>query len=300
MVIFLVYGIVLSFGLAFTSPVAMTPIISKWFKEKRGRALFLLSTGSMAGIAIFNPLADFLIKVFDWRVTLFIFSIVFIVLILPSAYYIFLRENPIDHLSKEDYKPETKSIELINCKEALNSSIYWKIVFGLFACGFSMNLLGTHAIPMLIDHGFSSSTASYAVGLIGGVAIISTILLSIIADCFSKKNLLSIIYFFRGLGFLGLVMAQTVEQLYIVAFLGGLVWSGSIALSSAILGEVFGVKLLGVLYGWAYLGHQIGGATSSFLGGWGYEYFNTHIVTFGITTFILLLGSFISFRIPVK
>lgn len=255
---FIMYGAVLSLGLAFTSPVAMTPIISKWFEKNRGRALFLLYTGSMAGIAIFNPLANFLIQILGWRLTLFVFSIIFIILIIPSAFYVFYREYPQDNSDNINVsKSSKKQLYTASLKQVLYTKNYWKIVFGLFACGFSMNLLGTHAIPMLIDHNFTSSTASYAIGLIGGIAIISTILLSLIADHYSKSKLLSIIYFIRGLGFLGLVLAQTTEQLYIVAILGGLVWSGSIALSSAILADLYGTKLLGILYGWAYLGHQI-------------------------------------------
>jgi MFS family permease len=82
--------------------------------------------------------------------------------------------------------------------------------------------------------------------------------------------------------------------------LGGLVWSGRIALSSAILGEHFGVRLLGMLYGWAYLGHQIGGAISSFLGGWGYEVFGTHVFSFGLAAFILMSAGIISYLIPDK
>uniref|UniRef100_UPI0040556D9F MFS transporter n=1 Tax=Orrella sp. TaxID=1921583 RepID=UPI0040556D9F len=46
------YGVLLSFGLAFTSPIALTPIIARWFTRQRGMALFFLATGSMAGIAV--------------------------------------------------------------------------------------------------------------------------------------------------------------------------------------------------------------------------------------------------------
>ena len=48
------FGVLLSIGLAFTSPVALTPVISRWFTRQRGMALFYLSTGSMAGIAIMS------------------------------------------------------------------------------------------------------------------------------------------------------------------------------------------------------------------------------------------------------
>ena len=84
-IFFLMYGVFLSFGLAFTSPVAVTPIISRWFVRQRGKALFSLSTGSMAGIAIFNPLATFMIESNGWRSTLFIFAFIFIIIIVPAA-----------------------------------------------------------------------------------------------------------------------------------------------------------------------------------------------------------------------
>ncbi|MGX9136108.1 MFS transporter [Rummeliibacillus sp. JY-2-4R] len=301
-VFFFMYGVLLSFGLAFTSPVAVTPIISRWFIRQRGRALFSLSTGSMAGIAIFTPLSTFMIEASGWRMTLFIFAILFVVLIVPAAIFIFKEDVPEGADLKGDFSSTITStqeiIQKLTLREAIRTKAYWQIVVGLFACGFSMNLLGSHAVPMLIDHHFEATTASFGVGLIGLVAIFSTLVLASIADRFAKRKLLFIIYFVRGLGFLGLVFSHNTWQLYLVAALGGLVWSGSIAMSSAILGELFGVRLLGVLYGWSYLGHQIGGAISSFLGGWGYEVFGTHVFSFGLAAFTLISAGIISYLIP--
>ncbi|MDI2588409.1 MFS transporter [Psychrobacillus sp. NEAU-3TGS] len=303
-IFFFMYGVLLSFGLAFTSPVAVTPLISRWFVRQRGKALFSLSTGSMAGIAIFNPLATFMIEAIGWRSTLSIFAFIFIIIIVPAAVLIFKEDVPEGADLNEDSSSAKSSTDEITPKltlrDAIRTKAYWQIVAGLFACGFSMNLLGSHAVPMLIDHHFEPSTASFGVGMIGLVAIFSTLILASIADRFSKRKLLFIIYFIRGLGFLGLVFSQNTWQLYLVAALGGLVWSGSIAISSAILGELFGVKLLGVLYGWAYLGHQIGGAISSFLGGWGYEVFGTHVFSFGLASFTLIIAGIISYLIPEK
>lgn len=303
-VFFLMYGVLLSFGLSFTSPVAVTPIISRWFVRQRGKALFALSTGSMAGIAIFNPLATFMIESVGWRSTLFVFAIIFIILIVPAALWIFRENVPtgadLDSETFEQKRTEQAVLSTLTWRDAVRSKVYWQVVAGLFACGFSMNLLGSHAVPMLIDHHFEPTTASFGVGLIGLIAIFSTLVLASIADRFAKRKLLFWIYLIRGLGFLGLVFASSTWELYLVAFLGGLVWSGSIALSSAILGDQFGVKLVGILYGWAYLGHQIGGAISSFIGGWGYEVFGTHLFSFGLTALTLIIAAVISYMIPEK
>ena len=298
------FGVLLSLGLSFLSPVALTPIISSWFVRQRGRALFYLSSGSMAGIAIMSPLETFLIELVGWQQTLLLFAGLFICIVLPCALFVMRDEVPEGadrvrgkvsggiKVNKSVIKPE------ITWRDAVNTRAYWQIVMGLFACGFSMNLLGAHAVPMLIDHQFDPMTASFGVGIIGIVAIFSTLFLASIADRYSRKNILFCIYFVRGFGFLGLVLAAATWQLYLIAAAAGIVWAGSTAMSSAILSDLYGVKLLGLLYGWAYFGHQIGGAIGTYLGGWGYETFGTHLFAFGLTTVILFIASGISYKLP--
>ena len=53
------FGVLLSVGLGFTSPVALTPVLSRWFTRRRGMALFFLSTGSMAGMAVLHHCSRF-------------------------------------------------------------------------------------------------------------------------------------------------------------------------------------------------------------------------------------------------
>jgi MFS family permease len=121
-----------------------------------------------------------------------------------------------------------------------------------------------------------------------------------LADRVPRRKLLAVIYAVRGLGFFALVMVGTHAELYVSAVIGGLVWAGSIALSSAILADVYGVRLVGVLYGFAYLGHQVGGMISSWLGGWGYERFGTHWIAFGSAGVLLLLAAAMSLRLPLR
>ena len=188
--------------------------------------------------------------------------------------------------------------EPLGMAQAMRTGTFIKITLGLFACGFSMNLLGTHGMPMLIDHCFSATTSSLGIGLIGLVAIPSTLVLGRLADRVPRRKLLATIYLVRGLGFFALLSVQAPWELYAAAAIGGVVWAGSIALSSAILADVYGVRLVGVLYGWAYLGHQAGATLSSWLGGWGFEQFGTHWVAFGASGLLLLLAAGVSLRLP--
>jgi MFS family permease len=328
---FLSFGVLMSAGLAFTSPVALTPVISRWFTRQRGMALFFLSTGSMAGIAVMTPVLTLAIRSLGWQATLLWFAVVFAVVTVPVAFFIMRDVAP----EGSDLLPEKQTdsregatitsglgagagvaasagsgsaasaaaaarvkASSMTFLQAVRTPSFFKICVGLFACGFSMNLLGTHGMPMLMDHGYDAMTSSYGIGLIGLVAIFSTLVLGRLSDKIPRRYILATIYLVRGLGFFALLIVGTHWELYIAAAVGGMVWAGSIAMSSAILADIYGVRLVGILYGWAYLSHQVGAMISSWLGGWGYEAFGTHWIAFGMSGVLLLLAATISLRLP--
>lgn len=299
------FGAMLSVGLAFASPVALTPVISHWFRRRRGMALFFLSTGSMAGMAIMTPVMALGIAAIGWRQTLLAFATLHAGLTLAAAWFVMRDEAPehadllADQIPAPGDAPVSPPVSL-DLREVMRTRPFWLVFLGLFACGYSMNLLGTHGMPMLMDHGFDTLSSSLGIGLIGLVAIGGTVVLGSLADRVPRRNLLAVIYGIRGLGFFALVAVGTHFELYLTASIGGLVWAGSIALSSAILADVYGVRLVGVLYGLGYLGHQLGGTLSSWLGGWGYETFGTHWIAFGSAGVLLFVAAWLSLRLPLK
>lgn len=305
------YGGLLSFGLAFTSPVAFTQLISSWFIAKRTMALLFLSTGSMAGIAILTPLFSQTIQSFSWESTLIGYAILFTIATLfvafaiirgtPPQYGDLITESEIKaHQAKIAARNKVMKGESYRLREVFSTQPFWLLVIGIFACGFSMSLLGTHAVPMLIDHGFSRDVSAFGVSLIGLVAIFSTVMLGRISTHVDHKYMLVAIYAVRGVAFFLLVMVLAPWQLYTVAIVGGLVWAGNMGISSGMLADIYGVKLVGILYGLAFIGHQIGGTLSSWLGGWAYETYGSHYITFWLAGFFLIVAAIASMMLPKK
>lgn len=303
------YGVLLSLGLAFTSPVAFTQLISRWFIKRRAMSLLFLSTGSMAGIAIMTPLFNYTIRLFSWEQTLVGYALIFAALTLFVAFVIIRGEPPRygdlttedeiqAHEKREAERKKKLSGPTFTLKEVMSTKPFWLICIGIFSCGFSMNLLGTHATPMLIDHGFSSDVASFGVSLIGLVAIFSTVALGRIAARVQHRLLLVAIYLVRGIAFFGLVAVMEPWQLYMVTIIGGLVWAGNMGLSSGMLADLYGAQIVGMLYGWAFVGHQIGATLSTWLGGWAYENYGTHWIAFGAAGIFLFIGATASFMLP--
>lgn len=302
------FGILQSLGLALTGQVTFTPTLVRWFVRKRGQALLYLSTGSMAGIAIMNPVSNFLVMTFSWKHAMLFFGISLFIIIVSAALFVIRVDVPegADGIKNEDQSAttttssQTEPTSPISLGLSFKTLPFWQICIGLFACGFSMNLLGSHGVPMLTDHGFTSTIASSAIGLIGLVAIPGTIILASLADRIPKRNLLALIYLTRGIGFICIVLVVATYQLYLVALIAGMAWAGNNALASAILTDVYGPRLVGILYGFAYLVHQIGATFSTLLGGWAYDTFQTHLISFGSAGIILLIAGFVSLRIPFK
>lgn len=317
------FGVLLSVGLGFTSPVALTPVISRWFTRQRGMALFFLSTGSMAGMAVMTPVLTAAIEAFGWRATMLGFAGAFALTTVPLALLVIRDRAPegTDLLPGQQAAPAARPAPVVQPAQAappapahaavraapatpdvgfgaaLRTLPFWMIFLGLFACGFSMNLLGTHGVPMLMDHGFDAMTSAGGIGVIGLVAIAGTVVLGRLSDRMPRSRILAAIYFIRGLGFFALLVVGVKWELYLAAAIGGLVWAGSIAASSAILADVYGVRLVGLLYGWAYLGHQLGAMAGAWLGGWAYERYGTHWIAFGSAGVLLLAAAAVSLRL---
>lgn len=294
------FGIALSFGTSFVGSVSFTPIVARWFIKRRGLALFILSTGSMAGIAVMLPVFAFFIPIYGWQTTLISFAVIFMIIALPIALFIMkdnqseIENSSIEPVINQKIEPNIKLIDVLKTRP------FWQLSFGLFTCGFSMNLLGTHGVPMLIDHGFDPITSSNGIGLIGLVAIFSTLVLGYLSDIVQRKNILMMVYLIRGLGFIALVLASTKWQLFTVAAVGGLVWAGALSMSGAITADIYGVKIVGLLSGLTYLGHQIGAMIGSWLGGWAYDHLHTHLVAFGTASILLLLAAFSAYLLPKR
>ncbi|RYF54318.1 MAG: MFS transporter, partial [Comamonadaceae bacterium] len=114
---FFAFGVSFSVGLAFTSPVALTPVISRWFTRQRGMALFFLSTGSMAGIAVMTPVFNAGIAWLGWQATVIAFAAVFALITIPTTLFIMREDAP----STTDLLPEAAAAACVARKLAAAS-----------------------------------------------------------------------------------------------------------------------------------------------------------------------------------
>jgi MFS family permease len=298
---YLYYAVVGSLGLAATGHVMGSVTLANWFVRRRGVAMSLLGSASMAGMAILVPLAMWCILRFGWRASFVILGIGSLLVMLPLTVWV-LRDDP----ESQGLEPDgvaatpgraTSRIERTAIAEAIQVPSFWLLTAGLFNCGFSMSLLSAHGVPMLTDHGFHPMAAASAIGFLGMTAIGGGIVLGLISDRCGRKPVLAAVYLLRLAAFGMLFLVRDPALLLVVAAIGGVGMSGSLAMTSALTGDIFGRYSVGSIFGLIFLSHQTGSSLGSWLGGFLFDVTGGYGVAFGVAGALLLIAAILSLSI---
>ena len=298
-----VYGVILPLGLAVTGPVMASGVVARWFNKRRGTALSLLGSASMTGMSLLVPLVTWLILTNGWRFTYVAIAGLVLVAILPVALWV-IRESPEQMgLNPDGAELDAKtaaaaSRERVSATTAMQTLAFWQLAGSFFTCGFSMSLLSAHGIPMLTDHGYTPMFASWAFGVLGGSAIGCTVMLGTLSDRFGRRPVLAGIYAGRVLIFSGFFLIRDNPAAMIaVALIGGITIAGTMSMTSALTADIYGRHSVGGILGVIFLGHQVGAATGTWLGGALFDSTGGYGPAFAIAGTVLVAASVVSLHI---
>lgn len=274
---FYVLFTVMSIGYGAASPATAVPLVSRWFVKKRATAQSVASSGGPTGELLVVPVLTAILLLTDWHTAYRVIAAVVAVVLIPMA-LVLVRDHPVEVGLGADNDPMAegasrnwrKIIEPgISFRQALALPIYWQMSFGLFVCGFTMTFAATHFMLFAGDERIHPMTASYAMGMIGGVSILSTIGLGYLGDRLSRKHLLALVYLVRGLAFLMLWLVPHAEHhelaFFSGAFLLGLSWGSTTPLTSACIADACGQRNLGTIFGSMFAVMPVGSGLGAFL-----------------------------------
>ncbi|MBT6278259.1 MAG: MFS transporter, partial [Chromatiales bacterium] len=263
-------GLLTGIGVAFTSfSLAMACIARVVGPERRTLALGLGASAGSMGQVVFSPLSLLFINQFGWSMALTLLAGC-LMLMIPLA-FVLPKDASEGHVEKA-----TLSLKHA-LAEAMRHRGFVLLCAGFFVCGFHVSFISVHFPAYVVDLGLDSSVAAYALALIGLVNIIGAFLGGAAGQRWSKKSTLSVIYFLRGLLFAGLIIASpSAWTIYAFAVGMGFLWLSTVPLTGAIVGQVFGLKWMGALFGLTMLAHQFGSVLGVWLGGWVYDTTGTY------------------------
>lgn len=230
----------------------------------RSLALGIASTAGSIGMFTLVPLTVGLVSTIDWRWALIALASLAILMPLMA---IGLKEPATAATSPTD-SLHFQSILRI----AVAQPSFWMLNVGFAACGFQLAFLATHLPSVLTDSGLSVSSGAAALALIGFSNIIGTYICGLLGARFRKNKVLAWLYLARTalfVLFLSLPMSQASAMLFAVAI--GLIWTGTVPLTSGLVGDMFGTSHMGLLFGIVYLGHQFGAFAGAWAGGLSFD-----------------------------
>lgn len=300
---FLVYGVLLSFGLALIGPVLASGVTARWFNKRRGTALSMLASASMIGMSLLVPFVTWLILSFGWRSAYLVVGLGLLVILLPISIWV-VRESPesiglgVDGGPPDAAKAAAAAAQRVTATQAMQTLAFWQLGGSFFTCGFSMSLLSAHGVPMLTDHGYTPMFASWVLGVLGASAVGGTMLLGIMSDRIGRRPVLASIYAGRILIFAGFFLIRdNPVAILAVAVLGGITMSGTGSMTSALTADIWGRYSVSRVLGVIFLVHQTGSAIGSSLAGALFEATGGYGAAFILACTFLFFAALVALRV---
>ena len=228
--------------------------------KKRSVWVGFATASATGGQLMMLPLSQALITSYDWVFALLGLSILSGIIV-PLA----LSMSSAEKVSAD----KDTSISIMEAiREAAAHRGFRLLTLGFFVCGFHVAFIAVHLPAYLVDNGASVSLGAKALMLIALFNMAGAWGSGWLAGRISKIYLLSTIYLLRSLIILTFVILPMSELTVILfASLLGLLWLSTIPPTSGLVSQIFGTRYMGILYGFVYLGHQVGGFTGVWLGG---------------------------------
>lgn len=272
-----ILGVFLGLTTGALAMVMAALVANRWFIERRGLVMGLLSGSAAAGQLIFLPSFAQAVTHLGWRPAVLIAAAVLLAAI--PLVWIFMRDTPHElGLKPFGAAPDTPDLRPVRANPltaafnalgmAAGHRDFWLLSGSFFVCGAStIGLIGTHFIPACQDHGIPETAAAGILGAMGVCNVIGTTAAGWLSDRFDNRILLCWFYASRGGSLLFLPYALDMVGpwgLVIFGLFYGLDWIATVPPTVKLTSAAFGQQHTAVIYGWIMVMHQVGSAAAAY------------------------------------
>ena len=264
-------------GYVLTGPIPNQVLISNWFCGKRGRAMGYAYLGLGVGGAVSPLLISQLIQDFGWRRALQIIGALILIVLFPITQWL-TRSTPGELGLSPDGLPRQPDVKVGHPKPKVEDPTFeigrvvrmrnfWLILAG---CTFTIGSIGAvtqHLVLFLKDQGYSLSWASRASSGMLVASLAGRIVVGYVADRYSKKNVMALLYLLLALAIPMLFLARNPGAVWGFAAIFGFAMGADYMLIPLITAECFGLANLGKLLALIITGYSVGQWLAPWLAG---------------------------------
>ena len=254
--LYLFYAILVAIGMS-GNFIPLMATVARWFVKRRNIMTGIVLSGAGIGGLIGPPVANWLISIYDWRVSYIILGSISLVAVVLFAQLLRFDPTQVGQMPYGENKGETGlkgDTKTFSLKEAASTRQFWLISSMFFSIGFSMYTILVHIAPHATDLEFSATSAANILAATSGASVIGRVVLGLAADRIGNRLVYIIGFVLMAAALFWLVPATGAWGLYLFATIFGFAYGGMITSESPMVAEFFGLRSLGSILAVTTLG----------------------------------------------
>jgi len=295
---YVLFGILLSPGMAFSGGPVMIPVVSRWFTRRRGAAIGIVVAGGALSFSMVTY-AEYLISMFYWRLAFVLLAGTAVVICIPLTLSFFRGQPKQQVKSSVETRERATSVsknpqesvtagndyENLLLIQILKDYRLWLITLSyMLYMGIANYLIVAHQVVFFLDLGYDSHFAASIAGAVGIFAALGA-LSGFLSDKIGREKVFTaccILSIISLLVLLSLRDASNPWALYIFVLSFGFpmgLFSPALIAGAA---DLFYGKHFGTVNGILFMGFGLGGAVGPWLGGYIFDITGNYSLAFVI------------------
>jgi OFA family oxalate/formate antiporter-like MFS transporter len=185
-------------------------------------------------------------------------------------------------------KPKLSDFSL---SQAFRTSQFWFLGCVWFFMSLNIYLIIVHVVPYAVDTGISPMDAAVILSLVGGVSILGRIGVGRVSDIIGRKAPAIACALLQVGALLWLMYSRNLWMFYTFAMVYGFTWGGFALVTTALIGDIFGMHSIGSIMGVINVGWALGAAAGPVIGGWIFDVTGNYFLAFATGAGAILIAT---------
>jgi MFS family permease len=280
-------------GYVLAGPLPNQVLLSRNFKESRGKAMGIAYLGIGIGFMFVPQLSLYLINTFGWRTALKLLGLVVLVVGMPLV--LMLSKSDIATPAARSDAPRAPLGEVLR-----NRNFYLLMLGSMASIGAVGGAVQHFKMMLTLDKGWSQGDAMRLISLVATVSLLGRFGAGWLADKIGPKRVMLLVYLLVTGAMLILVAGAPGASIYLYVLCFGLGLGGEYMIIPLMAGRLFGTAVLGRVMGIILAADGIGEAVFPWVVGKLYDGTKSYTPGFQLLAAIAALGAIAVALLPGK